>query len=122
MPARPLFQSAMTPAALIGAAHFSIWFSTNFWRYSGVRRSGATTSTPISLRRATTAGVVMVATAALWGAFTIGAGVVFGKKNASQLSALNPVRPCSSALARLGSAGERSLVRIAIALTVLLSI
>src|SRR5262249_39042598 len=61
---RPLFQSAVTPAALIGPAHFSIWLSTNFCRYSGQRRSGATTSTPISLRRPATAGVVMVATAA----------------------------------------------------------
>src|SRR5262249_54785391 len=108
-------------AALIGPAHFSIWLSTNFCRYSGERRSGATTSTPISLRRAITAGVVMVATAASWSAFTTGAGVVFGKKNGSQFSELKPVRPCSSALARLGSAGERFLARVAIALTVLLS-
>ena len=78
----------MTPEALIGSAHFLIWLSTNCCRYSGERRSGATTSTPISLRRATTTGIVMVATAASWSAFTIGTGVFLGKKNASQLSAL----------------------------------
>src|SRR5262245_3876716 len=112
----------MTPEALICSAHFLIWLSTNRRRYSGERRSGATTSTPISLRRATTAGVVMVAIAASWSAFTIGTGVFLGKKNASQLSALKPVRPCSFTLARLDSAGERFLVRTAIALTVLFSI
>src|SRR5262245_9888213 len=112
----------MTPEALICSAHFLIWLSTNRRRYSGERRSGATTSTPISLRRATTAGVVMVATAASWSASTTGAGVLLGKENASHLSALKPVRPCSSAVAWLDSAGDRSLVRTAIALTVLLSI
>src|SRR5438477_9530185 len=36
-----LRHSPTTPAALIGAAHFSISLSTNFRRYSGERRSDA---------------------------------------------------------------------------------
>jgi hypothetical protein len=32
----------ITPAALIGRAHFAISLSTNFYRYSGDWRSGAT--------------------------------------------------------------------------------
>ena len=37
-------QSMITPAAPTGAAHFAISLSTNFCRYSGDRRSGATRS------------------------------------------------------------------------------
>src|SRR5215468_12629565 len=63
---RPLSvaQSIETPLALVGPAHFSIWVSTNFCRYSGGLCSPATRSPPISRIRVFTAGVLMVASVA----------------------------------------------------------
>src|SRR5262249_34666251 len=111
--------SALTPAALIGPAHFAISLATNFCRNSGERRSGATTSAPSTFSRASTAGVVSVATLASLSRCTIAAGVPLGRKNASQLSAAKSVKPCSWAVARLGNAGERFRLSIVIALAVL---
>src|SRR5215212_5858079 len=81
---RESVQSAEIFAALIGPAHFSISRSTNLCRYSGERRSGATTSAPISFRRACTAGVSIAAIVASCSFLTMAGGAPFGRKKASQ--------------------------------------
>src|SRR3954470_21486151 len=48
--------STLTPLALIGAAHFSISLVTNAARYSGERRSGATSIAPRPCSRSFTIG------------------------------------------------------------------
>src|SRR5262249_37158915 len=48
----PLPHSPAAPLALIGIAHLSISLSTNFCKYSGDRRWGATSSAPYSFIRA----------------------------------------------------------------------
>ena len=63
-------QSALTPAALITAAHFSISLSTNFCRYSGDRRSEETTVPPISFIRPVRPGCSW-ATVASWSFWAI---------------------------------------------------
>ena len=105
----------LSPAALIGPAHFSISLATNFCRYSGVRRSGATISAPFFFSWSMTAGVIMAAIAASLSRCTIAAGVPFGKKNASQFSATKSFRPCSCAVGIAGNAADRSLVVMVIA-------
>src|SRR5262245_34783959 len=94
--------------------------STNFCRYSGDLRSPATGSARMSCIRVFTAGVLMVATVAACSLPTIAADVPLGKNEANQFEASKLVNPCSCADAWSGSPGERSRVRIAIALTILL--
>src|SRR6266566_7318528 len=53
--------SINTPAALIGAAHFSISPATNFCKYAGDRRSGATMVAAKAPSRCCTDGVSNVA-------------------------------------------------------------
>ena len=60
----------------------------------------------------------MAATMATRSFSTIGAGVPLGQNTANQLDAATSRRPCSRAVGRSGSRGERSLVSTAIALTV----
>jgi hypothetical protein len=72
-------------AALIGAAHFEISLSTNFCRYSGERRSGATIVAPTSFSLAYTAGVFMASTAVALSLCTIAVGVPRGRNNANQM-------------------------------------
>ena len=59
----------------------------------------------------------MAATAAALSLRTIGSGVPFGRNRAYQLGMSKPVKPCSCADGRSGRAGERFLLRIAIAFT-----
>src|SRR5262249_33482409 len=59
-----LGQSAIAPLARIGPAHLSISLATKVCRYAGVRRSGATTMSPISFMRSRKAGMSMTATSA----------------------------------------------------------
>src|SRR5262249_2769459 len=113
-------QSIETPLALIGPAHFSISVSTNFCRYSGELRSRATRSAPISCIRVFTAGGLMVASGAALSLSTIAAGGSLGEEEGNQLEAAELGNPCSCADAWSGSPRERSRVRIAIALTILL--
>src|SRR5262245_3599255 len=72
-------QSIEMPLALIGAAHFAISASTKRLRYSGDRRSGATTLPPISLIRSWTAGVFIASTVASWSFLAIASGVSLGR-------------------------------------------
>src|SRR5260221_5102345 len=65
-------QSIARPAALIGAAFFSISLATNFCRYSGDRRSGATVTPPPSLSRSCTEGVSIAPTVGSWGFLVVG--------------------------------------------------
>jgi len=109
------------PAALIGAAFFSISLATNVCRYAGERRSGATVSAPTSLSRSCTEGVSIAATVASWSFRMIGSGVPRGKKKPNHVEA-SKLSPCYCALASSGSIEERSRDRIAIALTNLPSI
>jgi len=106
----------LTPLALIGPAHLAISLTTNFARYSGDLRSGATRSAPISLRRSCKAGVRRVASMASCSLPTIGAGVPLGRKIAYQVEASKLGSPCSCALARFGRVGERAVARSAIGL------
>ena len=109
------------PALLIGAAFFSISLATNFCRYAGERRSGATVTAPTSLSRSCTEGVSIASTVASWSFWMIGSGVPLGKKKPNQVEA-SKLSPCYCALASSGSIEERSRDRIAIALTNLPSI
>ena len=115
-------QSALTPEALMTAAHLAISLSTNFCRYSGDRRSGATTVAPISLQpllhgRACS----MVATVTLWSLWMIAGGVPWARRTRSNCRFRNgqSLLVCGC---QFGRVGERSRVRIAIAFTSLASI
>src|SRR5215510_1016365 len=71
----PARQLSDAPLALIGAAHFSTSLATNRCRYSGERRSGATTVAPSSLNRSCTEGASNAETVAACSAFMMPAGV-----------------------------------------------
>jgi hypothetical protein len=98
--------SAVTPAALIGSAHFLISLTTNALRYSIDRRSGATGSEPTVLSRSWTAGMSRTVTIASWSLRTMGAGVSRGKKAATHPVASKPASPCSSAVCKSGKAED----------------
>src|SRR5262245_14810263 len=115
-------QSSITPLALIASAHLAISLSTKSCRYSGVLRSGATIVKPAAFARCWTEGVLRLATVAALSFCTIEPGVPLGKKKPYQLPASKFDSPCSSAEGKSGRIGERSLAKIAIAFTFLLSI
>ena len=68
----------LMPLALIGTAQRAISETTNFVRYSGERRSGAVTTTPMVLKRSRTAGVSMASLETLARRCTIAADVPAG--------------------------------------------
>src|SRR5258708_39013363 len=68
-------QSIARPAALIGAAFFSISLTTNFCRYSGYRPPGATVTATTSLSRSCTEGGSIAAAVASWSFWMMGSGV-----------------------------------------------
>src|SRR5262249_34555787 len=78
-------QSTVTPLALIGPAHFSISFLTNWPRYSGVARSWGTITAPSPSSRSLTAGVFIAWTVASLSFLTTSAGASFGRKMAFQV-------------------------------------
>jgi len=86
--------------------HFSISLATNVCRYSGVRRSGATSVTPSSCMRSLSAGVFIASTVASLSFLTMAAGVPLGRKKAFQVMASKLARPSSCAVARFGSSGS----------------
>src|SRR3954452_5768664 len=75
------------PAALSGAAFFSISLATNCCRYAGERRSGATVIAPTSLRRSCTEGVSIASTVGSWSFWITADGVCWGTKNPNQVDA-----------------------------------
>src|SRR3954464_15449989 len=78
-------QSMLTPAALIGAAHFSISLLRNCPRYCGVVRSSDTTWAPAFSNASRTAGVFMACTTALLSLLTTASGAPLGRKMALQV-------------------------------------
>jgi hypothetical protein len=79
---RTYFGSA--PLSLMIRAQLTISSGTNFFRYAGVRRSGATIAAPTSRSRDSTAGVSSADRAA-WVSFAAtGSGVPAGAKMPSQ--------------------------------------
>ena len=94
----------------MAAAHLSISFLRNDRRYPDDLRSDATISAPISLNRACTAGVSIVAMMAACSRRAIGSGVLFGRKMANHVLAAKLVSPCSVTLATFGKIGARSLL------------
>src|SRR6516162_6236513 len=105
-----------TPLALIGPSHFLISAARNCARYSGDRRSDATTSPPTCFKRSCKNGISIAATVALLSLWTIGCGVFAGRKSAYQLGRSKLVSPCSCAEGRPGRLDDRALLRIAMAI------
>src|SRR5262249_38423835 len=78
-------QSALTPLALIGAAHFSISLRTNLPSHSGERSLGAATVAPRPSSRCFTDAVSIAATIAALTFFTTASGVPLGMNTALQV-------------------------------------
>src|SRR5687767_1056398 len=77
--------STVTPAALIGPAHFSVSLLTKVARYCGVARSSEATWAPRLVSRSRTSGVLMAPTAAALSLATTAGGAPFGRKIAFQV-------------------------------------
>ena len=82
--------------------------STRWRRYSGDRRSGPTMVVPSSRIRSWTALLSIASLTAPLSSVTTDGGVPFGRKSPLQLMASKSGRPCSCAVARSGTRGERS--------------
>src|ERR1051325_6082101 len=78
-------QSAVTPLALIGAAHFSISLFTNAPSHSGLCWSARATVAPRPFMRSCNAGVLMASTAASLSFLTTAGGAPLGRNSALQV-------------------------------------
>ena len=113
----------MTPDALIGTAHFSISLFTRSARYCGVISLGVAIFAPRPASLPLTAGDFIASTAAALSVLRrrrpARSAAGRSRSRCRRSSSFGPL--CSIAVGRFGSAGERSLSKIASARTVPLS-
>src|SRR5262249_44547549 len=106
-----------TPLALLGTAHLAISSGMNFARYSGLRRSGASTVTPTLSSRSRTAGESSASLVAPASRCTMTPGVPFGNTKAIHALQSRPRSPCPGAVGTFASTGGRVGRSVAIAFT-----